>query len=187
MTKEEKKDEMKNRISMALKDPILQQGFEIICKNVADLERENRTLKSLLYCTKRSCNNCGKVNCENFQRQRIDCCGLWVSYKDYITELEKKIADIKANCDLAIEGRDVKIKELEQENTELKEKNKSYEGIIDNSSTTLMRERLESYKQLTKATELINLFIQWNYGCCDIPDYKDIVKQAEQFLKEIEK
>lgn len=26
------KDEMKNRISMALKDPILQQGFEIICK-----------------------------------------------------------------------------------------------------------------------------------------------------------
>jgi len=32
------KDEMKNRISMALKDPILQQGFEIICKNLADLE-----------------------------------------------------------------------------------------------------------------------------------------------------
>ena len=25
------KDEMKNRISMALKDPVLQQGFEIIC------------------------------------------------------------------------------------------------------------------------------------------------------------
>jgi hypothetical protein len=30
-------------------------------------------------------------------------------------ELENKIADIKANCDLAIEGRDVKIKELEQQ------------------------------------------------------------------------
>ena len=29
------KDEMKNRISMALKDPILQQGFEIICKENA--------------------------------------------------------------------------------------------------------------------------------------------------------
>lgn len=26
------KDEIKNRISMTLKDPILQQGFEIICK-----------------------------------------------------------------------------------------------------------------------------------------------------------
>ena len=33
---------------------------------------------------------------------------------------ENKIADIKANCDLAIEGRDVKIKELEKENAELK-------------------------------------------------------------------
>ena len=34
-----------------------------------------------------------------------------------IEELENKIADIKANCDLAIEGRDIKIKELELELT----------------------------------------------------------------------
>lgn len=40
MTKEEKKDEMKNKISMALKDPILQQGFEIICKENAELKEE---------------------------------------------------------------------------------------------------------------------------------------------------
>ena len=32
-------------------------------------------------------------------------------------ELENKIADIKANCDFAIEGREVKIKELELELT----------------------------------------------------------------------
>ena len=32
------KDEMKNRISMALKDPILQQSFEIICKENAELK-----------------------------------------------------------------------------------------------------------------------------------------------------
>lgn len=38
MTKEEKKDEMKNKISMALKDPILQQGFELICKENAELK-----------------------------------------------------------------------------------------------------------------------------------------------------
>ena len=34
------KDEMKDRISMALKDPVLQQGFEIICKENAELERK---------------------------------------------------------------------------------------------------------------------------------------------------
>ena len=46
MTKDEKKDEMKNRISMALKDPILQQGFEIICKNLIELEKENEQLRA---------------------------------------------------------------------------------------------------------------------------------------------
>ena len=40
------KDEMKDKISMALKDPILQQGFEIICKNLAELKKENAQLKS---------------------------------------------------------------------------------------------------------------------------------------------
>ena len=32
------KDEMKNRISLALKDPTLQQGFEIICKESMELK-----------------------------------------------------------------------------------------------------------------------------------------------------
>ena len=39
------KDEMKNKISMALKDPMLQQGFEIICKTIAELEKENAELE----------------------------------------------------------------------------------------------------------------------------------------------
>ena len=39
------------------------------------------------------------------------------AFKGGIAGLENKIADIKANCDLAIEGRDVKIKELELELT----------------------------------------------------------------------
>lgn len=105
-------------------------------------EQEIKLLKELLYCTKRSCNNCGKVNCENFQRQRIDCCGLWVSYKDYIAELENKIADIKANCDLAIEGREVKIKELEQQIEKMKRhcncKHRDSEGYCEVKRTYLM-------------------------------------------------
>ena len=67
-------------------------------------ENECKLLKSLLYCTVKSCNNCGKINCENFQRQRIDCCSLWVSYKDYIAELEKENAVLKKkNSDEEIE------------------------------------------------------------------------------------
>lgn len=47
------KDEMKNRISFALKDPILQQGFECICKNLAELEKENADLREELTETKK--------------------------------------------------------------------------------------------------------------------------------------
>ena len=40
------KEEMKNKISMTLKDPILQQGFEIICKESTELEKKNEELKN---------------------------------------------------------------------------------------------------------------------------------------------
>ena len=62
---------------------------------LAQTLEENEFLKSMFYCTKRSCNNCGKVNCENFQRQRKDCCENWVSYKDYIKQLEAQIEKMK--------------------------------------------------------------------------------------------
>ena len=39
------KDEIKNRISMALKDSVLQVGFEIICRENDKLEKENAELK----------------------------------------------------------------------------------------------------------------------------------------------
>lgn len=42
------KDELKNRISMALKDPILQQGFEIICKENAELKEKLTKAKEVI-------------------------------------------------------------------------------------------------------------------------------------------
>ena len=101
MTKEEARASVMDAISMALKDPILQQGFEIICKNLSELEQENKLVKSFLYCTVESCDNCGNCNCENFQRQRKSVpCELYVSYQDRIKQLEKQIEKMKncANC-----------------------------------------------------------------------------------------
>lgn len=54
------KDEMKNRISMALKDPTLQQGFEIICKHLANLEKQNKELQKEIEYLKKN-----KTNLEN--------------------------------------------------------------------------------------------------------------------------
>ena len=39
-------------------------------------------------------------------------------YEKY-KELKEQIEDIKANCDLAIEGRDIKIDELEEKNSQM--------------------------------------------------------------------
>lgn len=39
------KDEMKDKISMALKDPLLQQGFEIICKENVELKAKVEKMK----------------------------------------------------------------------------------------------------------------------------------------------
>ena len=41
------------------------------------------------------------------------------------------------------ELREKRIEELEKENAELKKNNKSYEKIIDNSSATLMKEKMK--------------------------------------------
>lgn len=51
---------------------------------------------------------------ENENKLLGERCNQLLKDKGYLTD---KIADIKANCDLAIEGRDIKIKELEQELT----------------------------------------------------------------------
>ena len=52
------KDEMKDKISFTLKDPILQQGFEIICKENAELKEQVEN---------RNCSNCrrSKTGCPN--------------------------------------------------------------------------------------------------------------------------
>lgn len=43
--KKEKLNDLMNKISLSLKDGTLQQGFEIICKRIAELEKENEQLK----------------------------------------------------------------------------------------------------------------------------------------------
>lgn len=57
-------------------------------KENAELKKENTLAESLLYCTKKTCDNCGFVNCENFQRQRKSKpCSLYISYQDRIKNL----------------------------------------------------------------------------------------------------
>lgn len=51
------KEDIMNRISFALKDPVLQMGFEVICSKLARLEKENAELKEQIEKMK-CCENC---------------------------------------------------------------------------------------------------------------------------------
>ena len=72
------KDEIKNRISMALRDPVLQQGFEIICRENNELENtkvkieelETRIEKMQEKLEHRNC-----VDCSNYDGRRKGIAG----------------------------------------------------------------------------------------------------------------
>ena len=61
------KDEMKDKISMALKDPILQQGLELICKENAELKKQIEKMKCCENCRhySRTYGHC--YSCDSYQ------------------------------------------------------------------------------------------------------------------------
>ena len=90
---------MKDKISMAFKDPVSQQGFEIICKNLAELEKENAELDCQMNRNK-YCYSCANVIDRCF-RNEIGCpCAKYKSYKDENAELKEQIEKMKCceNC-----------------------------------------------------------------------------------------
>jgi hypothetical protein len=94
---------MKKMITKEEADAIIAEqdkGTKIILEFLAKVKevvgKENAFTKSLLYCTKRTCDNCGFVDCENFQRQRkSEPCALYISYQDRIRNLVQENAELK--------------------------------------------------------------------------------------------
>lgn len=82
MTKDEARSSVMGAISMALKDPTLQQGFEIICKNLSELEETNAKLQSKI---------------DDWQSEYIELENL---KNNEIAELKKQIEKMKCcqNC-----------------------------------------------------------------------------------------
>jgi len=135
-------------------------------KKLEQLEKENELAKSLLYCTKRTCDNCGFVKCENFQMQRKSVpCDLYISYQDRIKNLEheskenaelKEInADLKQSLDWANERESEDVKRIEE-----------------------LEEEIFKLKRIVKMVAMINKGIYTEEGI------KAIYAEAEQFLKE---
>ena len=133
-----------------------------VASDVEKLEEENTLVKSLLYCTERTCDNCGFVNCENFQRQRkSEPCSLYISYQ-------------------------VRIKNLVHESDVLRE---SYNNSEMNLAS--VSEQLAKAKEIIKKfSEFVNNEVEYDpehpQEHTDL--WNELCGQAEQFLNsEVEK
>lgn len=175
------KDEMKNKISMALKDPILQQGFEIICKNLLELEEENAELKAynekLLNGDIEKHNKIVELEKENTELKEVhesDKRSLRLIAEKGV-KLENEIAILLSckNCsenkggyicqkeyeDKCLAQKIQYIKELKEENAGLKEENE----------------------------EMKRLLARWiDDRPYTVSEQKDLISDTEQFLKECE-
>ena len=82
------KEDMMDKISFALKDPVLQMGFEVICSKLSRLEKENAELDCQMNRNK-YCYSCVNATGRCF-RNEIGCpCEKYKSYKDLNKQLTK--------------------------------------------------------------------------------------------------
>jgi len=149
------REEMKNRISMALKDPILQQGFECICKENAEFDcQKNRN---------KSCYSCANAT-ERCFRNEIGCpCQKYKSYKE-------EIAELKAYNEKLLDGdieKHNKIVELQNRNGELAGQKASLERWLGKAK--------EIIKRLLKATYGEG----WNYSLQVKVEAEKFLKELE--------
>lgn len=92
------KEEIKNKISIALKGPTLQQGFEIICKNLTELEQENIELREKLEGAKKAQKQL--VKAKEIIKNLSDTYEYVIQFKEYadrevITEANQFLKDVE--------------------------------------------------------------------------------------------
>ena len=109
---------------------------------------------------------------------------------------EKRIAELEdklANADYQLEGRDIKIKELETRCNELflqtcEQVEKIKELKDDNKVMADNYSKMEQkfYDNLTKAKELLKRYVPYRQ-ITDSKAYKDLADETEQFISEMKK
>jgi hypothetical protein len=211
MTEEEARLAIMGAISMELKNPTLQQGFEIICKNLADLEKENAELRA----KESFVGDQNRKLCE--QQQKIEVLEAEVNRlklneqlavnngKNLLkenAELKKQLTELKEFYEIeyfqiADRTADEKIKELEKHQVEATVDD--YSPYDENTWGDMHEEWFvpkeevrdllkENYALIIKAKEIIKELVRVEYADFTNGDYSNelskVLEQAEQFLKE---
>ena len=179
------KEDIMNKISFALKDPILQMGFEVICSKLSRLEKENAELDCQMNRNK-SCYSCANATDRCF-RNEIGCpCEKYKSYKDENAEMKAQIKLLTEKVGFWEEQTKLKEAQIEE-----------YDrlNMFDIARTDELREKAQ--KQLNKAKEIIKDYMIIAKGShttvCGVPEENRTIyalklnEEAEQFIREAEK
>ena len=126
--------------------------------------------------------------CEDWKADHKHNLELMKGLNNRIADLEKENAELRNNgfTVSAMTEQQLKIalekgEQLEKENAELKEELKDANEKVVHLACN---QNKDLKHKLTKATEIIKKYYKYNPSC-EYP-YKDIDKEAEQFIKEIE-
>ena len=129
------KEDIMNRISFALKDPVLQMGFEVICSKLARLEKENAELKA---------NNQFLNNLVREKEQR----GLEIQ-----EDLLRENAELKSkNCWKTCEYAEPKSQWISQHIQDIERLTKAKE-LIKEMLSILPKENIEGIYEITEEAE----------------------------------
>ena len=155
---------------------IADEDYEGNCSKYIDLEGDYKFEDIVFWCETPTAPNINKIDIYG-KAKIIECIK---------STMEQFLIESKNGIYSGVYVNELKkrIEELEEENAELNEQNRSYEQLIDTGSVTLMKDRLKNYKQLTEAKEIIE-------GLLNIPDliedrtseHTELIGKAEQFLK----
>ena len=117
-----------------------------------------------------------------------ECLAQHSEYSEVFGETFVAVDTLTAMVDFA-EPREKRIAELEKENAELKYQ-LTHRNCLDcsNHSSKLRMRTLELEKECTNAKEIIKKFLLWENDWHEKTESKyKLLKQAEQFLSEVEK
>ena len=173
------RDEMKNRISMALKDSALQQGFEIICKENKELEEK---ISVLLSCKNCSENKGGWICVKEYENKCL------AQKIEFIKELKKENVELKEKVSYLEDN--LRVARKDREDLQLEVARGLKEFVKDFPATAIRYLANEEYvERLAKAKEIIKKLyshIFQGMGIMEINDYDVQKAEAEQFISEVE-
>lgn len=180
------KDEVKNKISMALKDPILQQGFEIICKALDTEKQLNAEIKARFV----KCNTCTdemKSKCLMFSENLCqgERCEELVDLISLLNKSELQKENEKLKEQVSYLKDNLRVARKDREDLQLDVAKGLKEFVKDYPATAFRYLANEKYvEKLTKAKDLLVRLSSCLESHSNNNFEYELLKEAEQFLKE---